>query len=117
MFKVCRTFTITNLVLRLCPWNWMVTDQKSQATMHYLLHMWHYCVEIEGYSIAYFDCIAVFEPPYRLTSRAHMHFVDNYASMKHIRALNRSAAIRRFKHSNAIEMHDGITCHIYIHVT
>ena len=62
----------------------MVTDHKSQATMHCLLHMWQYRVEIEGYSIAYFDCIAVFEAPYRLTSikgGAHMHFVDIYASI------------------------------------
>ena len=28
-------------------------------------HIWQSCVEIEGYSVAYFDCIAVFEAPYR----------------------------------------------------
>ena len=44
------------------------------------IYMWQSCIEIEGYSIAYFDHIAaVFEVPYRLTSvkgRAHMCLVD-----------------------------------------
>ena len=41
--------------------------------------MWQSHVEIEGYSVAYFDRIAAFEAPYRLTAvkgRAHMCFVD-----------------------------------------
>ena len=52
--------------------------------------MWQSCVEIEGYSVAYFDRIAVFEAPYRGTSvkgRAHMHFVDSldiHASTKRV---------------------------------
>ena len=29
------------------------------------LYMWQPCVEIEGYSVAYFDCIVAFEAPYR----------------------------------------------------
>ena len=29
-----------------------------------ILHMWQSCVEIEGYSVEYFDCIAAFEAPY-----------------------------------------------------
>ena len=55
-----------------------------------LSHMWQSCVEIEGYSVAYFDRIAVFEAPYRGTSvkgRAHMHFVDSldiHASTKRV---------------------------------
>ena len=28
-----------------------------------LIHMWQFCVEIEGYSVLYFDRIAAFEPP------------------------------------------------------
>ena len=41
--------------------------------------MWQSCVEIEGYSIAYFDHITVFEALYRWTSvkgGAHMCFVN-----------------------------------------
>ena len=37
-------------------------------------------VEIEGYSVAYFDRIAAFEVPYRWTfvkGGAHVHFVDS----------------------------------------
>ena len=47
-------------------------------------------VEIEGYSVAYFDRIAAFEVPYHCTSikgGAHMRFVDSldiHASMKHV---------------------------------
>ena len=29
------------------------------------IYMWQSRVEIEGYSIAYFDCIVAFEVPYR----------------------------------------------------
>ena len=39
-------------------------------------HMWQSCVDIEGYSVTYFDRIA---PTYRSTSvqgRAHLCFVD-----------------------------------------
>ena len=52
--------------------------------------MWQSRVEIEGYSVAYFDRIAAFEVPYRWTSvkgGAHMHFVDLldiHASTKHV---------------------------------
>ena len=55
--------------------------------------MWQSRVEIEGYSIAYFDRIATFETPYRWTSvkgGGHMRFVDLldiHASTKHVWAL------------------------------
>ena len=41
--------------------------------------MWQSHVEIEGYSVAYFTCIAVFEAPNHCTSikgGAHTCFVD-----------------------------------------
>ena len=50
--------------------------------------MWQSRVEIEGYSVVYFDRIAAFEAPYRWTSvkgGAHMRFVDSldiHGSMK-----------------------------------
>ena len=31
-------------------------------------YMWQSCVEIEGYSVTYFDCIAAFKVPYHWTS-------------------------------------------------
>ena len=52
--------------------------------------MWQFGVEIEDYSVAYFDRIAAFEVLYCWTSvkgGAHMHFVDLLdidASMKHV---------------------------------
>ena len=45
--------------------------------------MWQSRVEIEGYSVAYFDHIAVFEAPYHWTSAkggAHTRFVDAWIS-------------------------------------
>ena len=42
-------------------------------------YMWQSRVEIEGYSVVYFDRIAAFEVPYRWTSvkgEAHMRLVD-----------------------------------------
>ena len=47
--------------------------------------MWPSRVEIEDYSFAYFDRIAVFEGPYHWTSlkgRAHMCFVDAWITDK-----------------------------------
>ena len=57
---------------------------------HWHIHMWQSRVEIEGYSVAYFDRIAAFKAPYRWTSikgGAHMRFVDSldiHASTKHV---------------------------------
>ena len=45
--------------------------------------MWQSQVEIEGYSVAYFDRIAAFEAPYRWTSikgGAYTRFVDAWIS-------------------------------------
>ena len=45
--------------------------------------MWQSHVEIEGYSVVYFDRIAVFEAPHRWTSikgRAHTYYVDAWIS-------------------------------------
>ena len=58
-----------------------------------LSHVWQSCVEIEGYSIPYFDRIAAFEVLYHWTSvkgEARMRFIDLldiHASMKHVWAL------------------------------
>ena len=55
--------------------------------------MWQSRVEIEGYSVAYFDHIVAFEVPYRWTSIKggdHMRFVDSlaiHASTKRVWAL------------------------------
>ena len=54
--------------------------------------MWPSRVEVEVYSVAYFDHIVAFEVPYRLTSvkdGTHMHFVDLlgiYATTKRVLA-------------------------------
>ena len=45
--------------------------------------MWQSRVEIEGYSVAYFDRIVAFKVPYRWISikgGAHMRFVDSWDS-------------------------------------
>ena len=41
--------------------NWVPLDYVCMPD----IHMWQSRVEIEGYSVAYFDRIAVFEAPYR----------------------------------------------------
>ena len=61
----------------------------------------------------YFDRIAVFEVLYHGTSvkgGAHMRIVYEVRMSP---ALNGSSAIRRFKHSDAIEIRDGITFDFY----
>ena len=55
-------------------------------------YIWQSRVEIEGYSVAYFDHFTTFEVPYHWTSikgGAHMSFVDSldiHASTKHVQA-------------------------------
>ena len=68
--------------------------------------MWQSRVEIEGYSVAYFDRIATFEAPYRWTSvkgGAHMRYVDSldiHASTKRIWAPPLTE-VQRYGASNA----------------
>ena len=42
-----------------------VTDNNIPGTIEYTVYMWQSRVEIEGYFVVYFDCIAAFEAPYR----------------------------------------------------
>ena len=47
-----------------------------------VIYMWQSRVEIEGYSVVYFVCIAAFKAPYHWTSikgGAHTRFVDSLA--------------------------------------
>ena len=54
------------------------------------MYVWQSRVEIEGYSVAYFDHIVAFEALYCWTSikgGAHIRFIDSldiHASMKHV---------------------------------
>ena len=73
--------------------------------------MWQSRVQIVGYSVAYFDRIAVFEAHHSAelpSGGAHTCFViiDYLRSTYDPR---RSSAIQHFKHSDALEIHDGIT--------
>ena len=71
--------------VKTCTWSNLCLSRRWQVT-----HMWQSRVEIEGYSVVYFDCITVFEAPYHWTSvkgGAHMHFVDIHGSMKRVWAL------------------------------
>ena len=60
------------------------TEKKTvhmqiNSKLYWNLYMWQSHVKIEGYSVAYFDCITVFEVLYRWTSikgGAHTCFVD-----------------------------------------
>ena len=82
-------------------------------------------MEIEGYSVTYFDHIAAFEVPYHWTSvkgGSHMRFVDSldiHTSMKHVWA---PPLTEVQWHSDVIEIRDRITlhrttwdCHTYIY--
>ena len=80
--------------------------------------MWQSRVEIKGYSVAYFDHIAVFEVPYRWTSvkgGAHTRFMDvwiAHEAMKHKWALP-FTEVQHFKGNDVIEIHNGITFDFY----
>ena len=58
--------------------------------VYYQDKVWQFRVEIKGYSVAYFDRISAFEALY-----------------------HESSAIRRFKHSTAIKIRNGITFDFY----
>ena len=70
------------------------------------MYMWQSRVEIEGYSVAYFDRIAAFEAPLRWTSikgGAHIRFVDSldiHTSTKCVWAMPLTE-VRRYDASNA----------------
>ena len=52
---------------------------ESNGGIFIYMYMWQSRVEIEAYSVAYFDRIAAFEAQNRWTSvkgGAHMHYVD-----------------------------------------
>ena len=104
--------------------NWIARSSGSCQTNFVIkkwnkIHMWQSHVEIEGYSVAYFDRIAAFKAPYHWTSikgGAHMRFVE-YSCIYEARmssALNESSAIWCFKHSKAIEIRNGITFDFYM---
>ena len=62
---------------------YLLTTNATTVSFLLTTYMWQSRVEIEGYSVVYFDRIAAFEAPYRWTSvkgGAHMHFVDAWIS-------------------------------------
>ena len=79
--------------------------------------MWQSRVEIEYYSVAYFDPVTVFKAPYLRTS------VKGGAQTRCVIAaclsptLNRSSEIRRFERSDAIEIRNGIIFDFYTGLT
>ena len=91
-----------------CLYEWMKVESCTLRYSQAPTNMWQSCVETKGYSVMYFDQIAVFEAPYRWTSvkgGAHMCFMDaliSNESTKHIWA-------PPFKGSDVIEICDRIT--------
>ena len=120
-----------------CPFSTIVAGIKLQLTITKLshvtsylecvwvnviphcvcMHMWQSRVEIEGYSVVYFECIAVLEVPYHWTSvkrGADTCNVDVWIYKVHMSpALDNSSAIQCFEGSDAIEIRDGITFDFY----
>ena len=77
--------------------------------------MWQSRVEIEHYSIAYFDHVTAFEALYRSTSikgGARMCYVDlsdiDGASLHMSPVFNGSTAIQRIERGNTVEIRNGI---------
>ena len=75
-----------------------------------IIHMWQSQVEIERYSVVYFDRITAFEGAVTQYFHYTMHMSPT---------LNRSSALQRFKRCKASKMGNGIMfgstqdCHIY----
>ena len=75
--------------------------------------MWQSQVEIQHYSVVYFNCITAFEVLYHRTSikgGADMRCVNvvSIHEFTQSSSLNRSSALEHFKRSNAIEIRNGI---------
>ena len=87
--KICSEFA--------CMWLNKAYPTVKRVTLHELIKDYicgrQFHVEIEGYSVAYFECIAAFDAPYRWTSvkgGAHTHSVDSsdiHAFTLHVWAL------------------------------
>ena len=85
------------------------------------IQVWESCVEIEYYSVVYFDRITTFKAPYLRTSvkgrgsNARHNCVDSCRihTARLSPALNGSSEIRRFERSDAIEIRNGIIFNFY----
>ena len=80
--------------------------------------MWQSQVEIEHYSVVYFDRITAFKVLYRRTSvkgGADMRCVNVVSIHEFTQSpsLNGSSALEHFKRSNAIEIRNGIMFDFY----
>ena len=79
--------------------------------------MWQSRVEIEHYSVAYFDCVIVFAALYCSTSvKGGAHVLQSCIKVYIARmspALNESTAIRSFQRCNAFKIHNGIMFNFY----
>ena len=97
--KCINTCICAHLNFTVCEWPQAASKQTSRLTiaLHGFIQaqsphktILNVTVEIEDYSVAYFDRIAAFKVPYRWTSikgRAHTRFVDSLhirASTKHV---------------------------------
>ena len=76
--------------------------------------MWQSHVEIEDYSIVYFDCITVSKVP--ITGSYALHRLVSYSCIYEARmspALNGSSVIWHFERSDAIEIRKVIIFNFY----
>ena len=79
--------------------------------------MWQSRVEIEHYSVAYFNRITAFEV--RTSVKGGAHALGKLINTCHVYtarmspALNGSSALQRFERSNAIEIRNGIMFDLY----
>ena len=60
----CMTFQTVSMETYTCTLLSLFVYVSKHKFMSDVCHMWQSRVEIEGYSVAYFDCIAAFEAPY-----------------------------------------------------
>ena len=82
-FRAQQQYSLFNSI----PQKFLLLTDAQNIRYICAMHMWQSCVEIEDYSVTYFNCIAMFKALYYKTpikGGAHTHFVDVHASTNYI---------------------------------
>ena len=91
--------------------------QNTHTTHTHNTHMWQSRVEIEHYSIVYFERITALKALYCsafIKGGTHACYVDFDAALQHMSpALNGSTALQRCEHDNAVEICNRIMFDFY----
>ena len=117
MLEPLQWLFVTAIFLRTCTK--CTISARGWEVTGVFINMWQSCVEIEGYSVTYFNHNATFEMPYCWTSvqgSCVLHIFIGYSCIYELcmsPTLKRSSVVRHFEHINGIKIRYGIIFDLY----